>query len=168
MVNINLLPWRRFEREYQNRLLKKIFISTISIALFILIIVHALISHQEKLWQANVAATNKKLSLYREINAQNTSNITAFSEVNTPKQYDKHDFAIRLFSELSKRNAGKVCFTDIERMDKTLLFSGKARSILELTEFLRGWNAAYLFNEIKINSIETQENGFVHFRFQAM
>lgn len=168
-MNMNLLPWRKFEREYQVRMLRKIFVLTVSLAVLIIMAAHLFISHQESSLQARIDETNKKLTIHHEGKSQNGSLINDMSITNNKKQQqqDKNTFALRFFSELGKKYQEKVCFTDIEQLEKTLMFSGKAHSMHELTGFLRHWNAVYLFNEIEIKLIEEQENGFVQFKFQA-
>lgn len=173
MVSSNLLPWRQCEREYQIRMVKKVFALSIALVLVIIMISHLLVSYQESSLQARIVTANKKITEYGQKKLQDGMIVDAVSVANNQKQaaqaalQNQNTFALSMFSELGRRYQEKVCFTDIEGLDKTFLFSGKARSMSELTGFIRHWHMAYLFNEIEIKSIEEQENGFVQFKFQA-
>lgn len=157
MVNINLLPWRDYELEYQKRNLFKISFMIIGLAALMGFSIHMVISRQEIAMQNRVALINQKLNDYREQNQIADKPVSLIQN----RPYGK------IFFESKTMYQAMVCFTDIEKMNKTISFAGKARSLTGLTEFLLQWEAAYLFSEIQIKLIEQQENGLVKFGFQA-
>lgn len=157
MVNVNLLPWRDYEFEYQKQSLYRISLLAIGFAAFIIFSIHTIISRQELAAQNRVALANQKLNDYHK-----KDQITV-----KPLLLTQNRFSEKIFVESKQMNQAKVCFSEIEKTNKTYSFTGKAHSLIGLTEFLRQWDAAYLFSEIQIKVIEQQKNGLVKFGFQA-
>lgn len=160
MVNINLFSWREAERLYQTRELKKILSRGIGLLVVSLIVVHILLVKVQ-------TDTARRINLLKKEMKKNSSHIT-YVERPQPT-FNQRDSAITLFTELRKLNEmGNVCFTEIARSKHLVSFTGRTRSALDLTDYLRSWKAGYLFSEIQIKLIEQQENGLFQFVFTAI
>lgn len=151
MVNINLLPWREYEQEYQKWVLYKIFFLIVALIAIIIFSAHIIISQWEVAAKNRVALVNQKLNQF----------------IAKPAQLSHPSIRNKSLVENKRMSQDVVCFTGIERVDKTFSFTGEARSLTDLTEFFRQWHAAYFFAEIQIKLIEQQKNGLVKFGFQA-
>jgi Tfp pilus assembly protein PilN len=169
MVTINLLPWREYERVYQLKEVKKCLAIVILLVMMVIILMHVIFSKREAEMRVSVAAKKEKLTHYYQSTDLNRVSHASSASVNSIMQLQNHHAFIRqLFVELGKSNVSEVCFTEIEHTNHSISFIGKARSATNLTEFLRHWTAASLFTEIRINTIEQQEDGLVRFGFQAV
>ena len=168
MVTINLLPWRQYTRAYHVKVMKRMIIMMLSLAIFIIVGVHRIIAQQIQVMQKRV--TRLEQSTHRLVNLNKLSHLKQ-DRSNTAK-LEKIISSYRaatqnLFAEFTKVYKPKVCFTEITRTKNTLIFSGNTRSAADLTEFLKTWSAAYLFEEIKLEQMQ-QKNGFIYFHFQAL
>lgn len=162
MVSINLLPWREQKRIYQIKVMKKMLMFTVLMVLCIFSVTHFMLSqHENKVRDqiAVIAAKIKRNQLQQEKSIKQVQP--------TLNKMDQAALISKIFYEISNKQPEKVCFTNIERQNNIFSFTGKARSMTELTDFFRHWNAAYLFAEIKIKLIEKQEDGWLRFGFQA-
>lgn len=166
MVNINLLPWREHELEYQKLILYRMFLLVIVLTASIIFAAHIIISQQEAAVRIRIALINQKLNYYHKQSEQVIQPVK-LPDVQRQQPLSQKMLSGKLFAESDRMNQAMVCFTDIERMSKTFSFTGKARSMGDLTEFLRQWNTASLFNEMQVKLIEQEKNGLVKFGFQA-
>lgn len=162
MVMINLLPWREGARLYHNKVIKKMLLAAIFLALSMLSGVHWVLSCKEKQIDDHVMRLRSELKRY-ELQKKAEVRPTFIKELRHVQSLTN-----KVFLELGKVQSTGVCFTKISRLKNTIAFSGQASSAAELTDYLSNWNAAYLFSEIKIVQLEQQENQPIKFLFHAV
>lgn len=169
MVTINLLPWRERAQIYQREITKKVLLSTIFLALLVI-----LMAYIGLLWLEKKA--NKEIYVLKN-EIQNFANIKKTMEqqekMNSKKGfirdlYRYQEATRKLFAILEDKTEYEVCFTGILRKNNMMTFSGHASTALELTEFIKHWKATRLFSEIKVDVLEQTESHDMQFRFIAV
>jgi hypothetical protein len=160
-VEINLLPWRDYKRAYQNKVMKKILLATLLFTMIILTILHQILSSRETALQIRIDVILNQIQQWREQSIRQNQ-----KQSSQPLPKPPSDITT-LFDELKKMNENEVCFTDISRKKNMTMFTGKAHSAADLTDYLQNWRAAYLFSHIKINQLK-QKNNTAEFRFEAI
>ncbi len=161
MIEINLLPWREYTREYQNNMIKKLLLMSLFVILLIWAVLHIILSIRENHLKLSIDTLQNKI---RQLDA-------AVSRTKTKKfkQSTQHFFSFAaLLSELGKKEINNVCFTDIVYTNTLITFIGKTRSTADLTDYLRNWSATPFFSQININDIEQKNLGLTQFQFQAV
>jgi hypothetical protein len=160
MVEINLLPWRDYTRDYENKVMKKTLLTTLLLTALILVGIHHILSKREAALQAHLDMLQKQP---QQLQWQSVKPVKTSRPL-----HELHPEITILFEELKKMRANEVCFTDIIRNNNMTLFMGKAYSAADLTNYLKNWRAAYLFSQININQLEQKNGAITQFRFEAM
>lgn len=161
MVTINLLPWRDYARIYERKYLRKMILINLIILSVLFISARLFITNQEIDLQSRIMYLQKEIKKY---DVPLIKKQVSFS----PSIYIKPHTIKKLLAGLVSINGIQVCFANVERVGDKISFVGKAHSAADLTEFLSQWKAASLFSQIKIQSIEQQENDGIGFGFQAI
>lgn len=168
MVSINLLPWRAYARRYQQQVLRKLLLSVFLLTLLLIVCLHWITAERTQALQLRVTtleqASQPLLLAQKQWKASSDSGNEAVMKALLNYRYATK----KLFAELGRIKADTLCFTQIVRARGRISFAGQAHSAAELTAFLTGWRAAYLFSEIRVEQLEQQENHLIRFRFQAM
>jgi|GEM_PF-6041051 Tfp pilus assembly protein PilN len=165
MVTINLLPWRQYEKAYQTRRIKLIFLLVILLSVTNIVAGYLLVSRQVRQSGLRVAALTDEINRY-QMHSRLLRVAVPPVDGSIGNRYGQEFTAARLFAGLGRDQTQDVCFTEIKRNKGTILFVGKTRSAADLTDYLRRWNVGYLFSEITLKLLE-QENGLMRFIFQA-
>jgi Tfp pilus assembly protein PilN len=161
MVSINLLPWREQRLQHRKKILKRIPVAAMLCAGVIIMISHLILSHYESVMHERINIISEKINGLRQVSAPQSDTVSHL-------QRSKNIILMgKLFSKFEKMNQPKSCFTEIEETDNAVSFTGKAKSVNDLTEFMLHWNAATLFNKIEMKLIEQEDNGYVRFEFEA-
>lgn len=161
---MNLLPWREREKIYQKKMVNKLFLSSVTATICCFVMLHWMLEKHHDRLMSQVQHVQHELNTYL-MHSSDDEKMTALST--RFESLIHHQKTMKnLLLALGESMNTPVCFTDIARYENRISFSGKARSLEDLTAYLLSWKAAYLFSEIKINQLK-QDNQFVQFRFQA-
>lgn len=169
MAEMNLLPWRSYERAFQQKRLKSIMTSMTLFMLAVLMIVHFVISNMQHNARFRLTVLNNDLKVMR-------SHFEAASGVgsnNNPdlkenrRLRDHYRFNTLFFKQFGEMAHIGICFTKIQHVNGSWRFSGKAASSSALTSFLLQWPMAERFGEIHVNSLERDHHGDIQFVFQT-
>lgn len=167
MVEINLLPWRDARRRHQTKKIKVIFALSVMSSLCILVFFYSYLVKQTALVQAQVVKLKQQLA-YDERQKIRRVNKTVVSVVDPAKVVlGRHVSTMQLLADMGGKQDVDICFTKMERISHHISFSGYARSMADVSDFLRHWKAGALFAEIKIEQLQQQQNDLVLFRFHA-
>lgn len=153
MVEINLLPWRQQARLYQRKMTKIFIFVSVVLPMLILTGIHFILA------QWVVDAGFRVSHLAAEITAIKQAMLPQQDDLFTAtirKMFADRDTSVQLFTELDSVKMNEVCFTEITRKNQVVTFSGYARSINELTEFLKNWPIASLFSQIRLMDLHYQ------------
>jgi hypothetical protein len=150
MVNINLLAWREQESDYQKNILKKMLMLALVLAAIVNIVSHLMLAQQENKIQKRIDNINEE--------------IKTCSELKMPAKQDQ-DFWKQMFAE--KKAMKESCFNEIKESDKGVIFAGRARSLSDLSAFLKHWRLLAFFSEIKVSLIEEDKKGGVRFMLEG-
>ncbi len=166
MVEINLLPWREYRHAYQVKRLKQILVSTITIALIFVCILHFLLMNllqRETTRLSIIQAELQRFSTWK------TDEDLIRDSNRIDKQASQHIAQTnKLFQMLASKWQENVCFTELVQDKNTVLFTGYAETTEEFTEFIKHWNVSHLFTALNIESLQYQENAHaVQFHFRA-
>lgn len=164
MVDINLLPWRPQQRNYQQKLLKIIIGSVVAIVLLVVGTRYGFLVYQVD----EITARLETLQHQVEQLSKQKENKDQYAEADKIKTLQFHDATIKsLFVQLGLPYDNDVCFTSITRNKNKLSFVGRTRSPADLTNFLRTWQAANLFADMQIERLERDAKPNMFFHFQA-
>lgn len=147
-VNINLLPWREAQFNYQKIFLKKMLIVVVAMAIIINIVFHLILVDKENKIRERMVRINEEIRNFSSVNRQK------------PEKQSEDFWREMLAVKTGMRGA---CFNGIEESDKVITFRGQARSLSDLTIFLRHWKVISVFSEMKIALIEEDARGGVRF-----
>jgi len=167
MVEINLLPWRDYVLVYQRKQLKKILLTAVLSAVFLVAAMHLLCSRQLHGLQIRKTQLDQDLSQYAAQQQLRASMRLLHTEEAGQSRSRDDTAAGKLFVELGKSRLSGVCFTEIVRDRNSILFAGQTRSAADLTDFLVNWNAAALFSELQIDQLQLQKSHLMQFRFRG-
>jgi Tfp pilus assembly protein PilN len=166
MVNLNLFPWREHMHAYQQKRIIKMLLCSLFLTGFFLAFIHFYILRQENKLNIHLLKLHEGINFNLTKGYTQEKNLNAHQEDIIKKLIDYHIHTQKLFASLTTYTAD-FCFTEMQRNKNTMTFMGKARSVRNLTDFLRNFRAASSFSEIKIDDINQQENDDVYFRFHA-
>lgn len=169
MVNINLMPWREYEKNYQYEIAKKIIMRSFVLVAVMWALFHGLFSYWEVQLHYRIVDLKNELQHTQQQFKQVFANaslqqVNSQAAVTSQKQQEINR---AFFSDLSQANMAGVCFMQVSRAAEQTEVSGYAYSAAELSAFLKHWRVANLFNEIQIKTLESETNGNLHFVFQA-
>jgi Tfp pilus assembly protein PilN len=154
MVEFNLLPYREEELKYRKKMVKRMLFCAVSLVMAINIIFHQIISHRNDVIRHRILVMNETLNQFKQTSS-------------APAHYQQRDDALsQLLVAVGKSDNPSACFTSMEKTEQSFLFTGKARSLNDVTEFLLHWPAAKYFAEIHVKLIEQEESG-VRFAFEG-
>ncbi|MBV9575788.1 MAG: hypothetical protein JO149_04115 [Gammaproteobacteria bacterium] len=159
---MNLLPWREREKTYQTKVIKQFFLLTGTTIFFFLWLMHWIIAKNHERLLNEVAQLQEELTYYSPSHPEKTAVMTTLSSALIHHQKVSKDFLLAL----GKKAANPICFTEISHHENHVTFIGKARSLMDLTDYLLNWQPAYLFSEIKIHQLQQAAEG-VQFSFLA-
>lgn len=159
-MQINLLPWR--EEERRNKKITFLFSIGIAIllAIFLLIILHIifqqLISYQEQRNKYLQAIIDRENSNIVQINKKKQEIATIVDELNfiislRDSSYD----AVRGLDALANIVPDGVAFTSIARDGKQFEIVGKAKSDLEVTQFMGNIKKSTIFQQPVLTNISS-------------
>lgn len=165
MVNINLLPWRDWQRNYQKNAMRKIICACLLLACALLFVVHLSLKSQQEKALLHVSQLKQILNDYHaDLSVQQYKRLASDQVHNLMRYADSTEQLLRSLA----RHHSALCFSAIKRNKNSLFFHGKTNSASDLTLFLQHWEAANLFAEIRIKAIERLENHLLQFYFQAL
>ena len=164
MVEINLLPWRQLQYDYQLKMLKIMIGSVVAIVLMIVGARYVFFAYQIDETTARVDTLQHQI----EQLSKQKENKDQYTEADKIKTLQFNDATIKsLFVQLGLPYDHEVCFTSITRHKNKLSFVGRTRSPADLTNFLRAWQAANLFTDLQIERLERDAKPNMFFHFQA-
>jgi hypothetical protein len=156
MVVLNLMPWREHKRTYESKLEKIILLMSALLAIALVVVVHSVLFSQVAAARGRVEKLQSERHQYKEI-----------KQVNTIEAHT--DNLKNMLQMLGEKENENVCFTSIVRHKNKFSFLGNAKSGLALTTFLKQWNVASLFSEIKVERLEErQDNHLLYFSLGAI
>jgi Tfp pilus assembly protein PilN len=167
VVDINLLPWRASLRLYQGRQIKRTFLIFVFVATTLFLGLRAFMLHKERQVQVSITKWEAKLASYERRKARPShTNTLSTSALLALRQ---HQVATqKLFAAMTQLKDTEMCFINMTRTNNKVSFSGYTRSTQGLTTLLTSWPAAPLFSEVKLEQLESQQQPFLRFRFQAV
>lgn len=167
MVTFNLLPWRQHKMLQQMRRANSIMLILIILTVILLSISHLLLAHREKVLHLQVSRLKQKIekASLLELMQKQTS---VSQHQPTKKNLFEDAITRKLFLAVSRPASNNVCFTQMTKVKNGISFAGNARSIIDLTTYLRYWQAAYLFSEIRIEKIYQDKNHLIKFHLFAL
>ena len=161
------MPWRDYQRLYEQKIFKKILFSTLFLVIGIVLSGHFFLARYTKHLEIYIEKLNweiKNLSLTGKM--ANQSRSPAFSEGKIKEWIEGQEIMRKLFYSLGTIKQADVCFTKITRHQSNIFFSGTTDSPDHLTIFLLHAPFASLFSEITIDEVK-KENDHIQFRFHA-
>ena len=165
MVNINLLPWRTTLSKYQKRALQKNLFRWALLAMVLLWSMHWVITSKHQKILAQITHLKQKMDDYQTALTVQQAKHQVMNQMHNIIHYAEE--TEKLLRSLSNHYPA-LCFNEMIRDKNSLLVRGETYSSTDLTAFLQHWQAADLFAEIRIKSIERSENNLLQFNFQAL
>lgn len=165
MVEVNLLPWRDYTRAYQRKQIKVILFLTVVLSVLPLMGAFIFLSQQEKKRHLHVLQLKQEVARYGK--TRMLPKAGALRRGENKKIISQQHRTQQLFHALAFIKEENLCFTNMTRVKETIVFTGIARSALDLTLFLTHWRGVSLFSEVKIEQIEQQKNQ-VRFHLRAV
>lgn len=169
MVVINLLPWRIYQKSYEDKAIKTILLLSIMITVVGWVVAHELLSRRLHFWVMRVDHIKQELKTFSDIDQkiekENQGRVlSAKAEKKGISLLDlKH-----LFFSLGQKKTADLCLAELSHEKNHFIFSGETPTAFELTQFLMHWKAADLFSEIKIKSLKQRpDQDGLQFQFQA-
>lgn len=167
MLTINLLPWRDIAQEKKYKKNRLMVLLTIFILLGFSINAHLYLN--KRIVQHTKILLSMKHELAQWIKATSIDKTAMTTEKSYPPPEIEKNMNL-IFTALLQNNPKNICFhaLDITNNDDqhTIIFSGKASSLNELTDFFKNWPMAPLFSDISINTIKKIED-HVEFTFTS-
>jgi Tfp pilus assembly protein PilN len=162
MVTINLLPWRDYQRAFEERRLQGILLLTLLLSLGGGWVWNSYVQRAQVATQRQIELLKQKL--HEQVGPQRLQRALSASAM---QWQQKGEAAKKLFTWLNSQTLQPICFTEIRRDQNIITFLGRARAASDLTDFFNEWDAAGLFAEIKIDHIRQQPNNILTFRFHG-
>ncbi|HLB42827.1 MAG TPA: PilN domain-containing protein [Gammaproteobacteria bacterium] len=169
MVVINLLPWREYNRRYENKITNIILLASITLTILIVMVIHVYLSQELKKLENAVDALRQQIKKHHDLDRvvyQQKESALAFKKL-TNHFENYYNGTRNLFNELEQYYPQKLCFTEIHRHQNTVRFFGYVYSMTDLADFLMRWHAIYLFTEIKIEQIDRNKEDRIQFYFKG-
>lgn len=166
---VNLFPWRSRQQAYEQKKLKQVLAISFFLSISMLMTIYVWLNYELQYWshfltQIKLEA-NQNHQLERYINREQRNYLQMTRLI---KNYSQYKYSTHLlFLELGRIRTSNICFNDIYRQKRMITFKGVAPSSMDFTDFITHWRANHLFSEIKINSMQEQEDRVV-FNFQAI
>ena len=169
MIEINLFPWREHKKSHEKKMVFCILTAVIALSISIVITIHAVLSQQLTLLHHQVNAIDQivKINEYSVNRADNNKKNHLLATKMMSNLIARRTRMMDLLNDLSEQKSNHIYFTKIQRTQNNLVFSGRARSVADLTRFLLHWRAVRLFSEIKVNEIQQRNNDSVYFLLKA-
>ena|SRR3990167_2937243 len=168
MVNINLLPWRAQQKQYEARMLKNFLLCSCCVSLSLLLLSHLILGYQIDNARRDQAKIQQGLDSFGQVSSSEEGDKTALSTEDVNMMLIHEHMLKKLFMMLSTYPAESICFNNIRHHNHTITFTGYARSAILLTDFLKQWTVASLFSEIQMDHIKQLSHGPVEFDFHAL
>jgi len=167
---INLFPWRERQQVYERNRLRQIIFSVLTVTLLLLIAAHFLLFMYEQKIEKQVTQCRAELQRLRKERKLQVSDVQRpVSKSVLEKVLIYRADTQRVIAGMGKQHQYHVCFTAMTRANNIITITGNARSAAELTEFLKHWETASQFAEIRIDQLELQpETQLMLFRLQAI
>lgn len=166
MVTINLFPWRETVFVYERKIMQRILLTVLICSVSFVCVLQASVVKQEARLHLKVDALKQEYqrltSQKKTIQAQ-TINLLSRDQEQIPYYAGLRTQA--LFLSLLNSPIHALCFTQINRKQHRITFVGKARSAVDLSDFLQHWNLTHFFSIIKIEQIKQQIDHSLAFRF---
>lgn len=159
MIEINFLPWREKRDQYQKKKMR--FLLFYSGVLSMLVWMSAHYFFAEKI----AALTSGIAKLNRQMDSLSEKKITEPNQALIDKLISSQLESEKLIAALANTENPAVCFTEISRDENRVSFIGNARSIVDLTEFIKHWRGAELFSHLRFLDFKKQANQSMHFHF---
>lgn len=162
MVTINLLPWRAALRRHQRKALCKLLFGWGMLAVMILVGVRIDFLLRQKAAAHSIAKLHAMLTKYQKEDGLTEDNLIQEARI---KKILGYAAATEQLLQSLARKYDNLCFVEIKRDKKSILFQGSARSAPALTVFLQNWRGTVLFSEIHLNTLARLKSGFFQFDF---
>lgn len=158
MVSFNLYPaWRVAEQAYRNKIVKRVFSLAVILPLLLLLSLHFYL-------QQTQSQLSEQVNSWMEREEADQ----AVSSRSLPLGVNQLVLLQKLLLALSQSPDGQVCLLAMHDTPEAISFSGTARTVTDLNNYLRKWQAATLFSHVEIKQIQEQSDGRVHFSFQGV
>src|SRR3990167_2581 len=169
MVVINLYPWRECKKLYE----KKVIAWFIGMAIFLpfgsLTALHVFLSSKLNALNQRVALLNQTVKHMEDsdhiVRRTKKEHLLFNNRMNHFMHYQNR--TLSLLNALGQPNLYYLCFTNIQREQSMVYFTGYARSIADLTHFFLHWRGANLFTEMKVEKIYYQSDDSIRFQLKA-
>ncbi len=160
MVTINLLPWRAQAQKQQRKVTQQVIAGMMCMTFLLLFCLHLLLQARESHLIAHISA----LKQHHELISSSLPTEEDHATITLPPT---NPFLAHLLAALSEREDTFFCLQEMHGDNKTLIFKGRARSMVDLTTVLTHSHAAALFADIHIEELQQEAKGDVTFQLRA-
>lgn len=168
MVIINLLPWREAVFAYEQRMLRIILLAVLIASVALVGVLTFYVMKQESRLNLQVNALKQALyTLSDQKKSRQIQTVNSASHYQESALYHTGMKTQALLRAVISSPAQGLCLTQISRKQGFITFVGRARSAVDLSDFLQHWNAAYLFSAIIIEQLKQQTDNSFIFRFRG-
>jgi Tfp pilus assembly protein PilN len=168
MVNINLLPWRKQEQAYQQKIIKVICCGSIVLLAVLIGLPHFMMNYGVGVLEERVNELKASLAEIEEVRTIQQEKQAVDSEEENQKTTLSLREIILFILSLNKNEDSGVCFLSMAKRKNTVIFTGLTPSVSDLSTFLNEWRATNHFSQIKIEQLQQKENHRIQFRLRAI
>lgn len=164
MVEVNLLPWREYQKMYEKKVLHACLIGALVVSALILLPTHFWLQIELQHHDKKTARLKEQVQLH--FGAELTKLAPNYMSASA-LAYD-HATQVLLHDIASHHDVAQACFTTISRTANHIQFTGNTRSAADLALFLKSWAGAKAFSEIMIDELkQTADESALQFTFHG-
>jgi type IV pilus assembly protein PilN len=161
-VNINLLPWREEQKEFDKKRLMMLMVGVSGIAIALILLVHAAfqykISSQRRLNDYLNVEINSLNQQIGEINALQKEKQELLARMNIIQQLQiNRSHTVRLFDNLVRTIPEGLYLTSLARLDDRISIEGRAESNTRVSTFMRNIEASNWLSNPILNVIQADD-----------
>jgi type IV pilus assembly protein PilN len=170
MTQINLLPWREQARQEKRMLFVAILMGFVALTFIFVFILHVWV--RERINSQNVRNNYLEAALLKEQDV-----LGQLNKVNSAKHKIEEQLrylfnlrftsyqAVNIFNDIPKITPDGVSLNKIIRQGNTITILGRAKSNLEVTQFMENLEKSPVFEHPVLTEINAKENSVENQRF---
>lgn len=161
MVTFNLYPWRAYQAQYENKVLKKWVFGAfilLAISLLVIYIYQAVVWHHETSKEEALTQTS---SISSGESTQHQSDVYAAWVSNRQQMLSRID-------KLQMPSYSNVCLTAVDIKKDQILLKANAKTIEMMTEFLKYWSRLNEFSQVQVLALHQISADQMQFEVRAI